>query len=203
MNRPKIEDVETHQKARIEKYRTWLDEKADHLRLHTTANGWSAWPLTGSYVVKLISVRQSVRDAAEESRKSAAQREKDWQNRQNRWEIERKQADLTAAFLQEVASKVFAPAFEGLGLAVLPDLAAALNVNIDDDDIPEDRSGRLAYYCRCAAFGVLTSQLPYAERKLGAAHAAAHLEGVALTWGVQLPGDWGEIAKGYEVATDE
>lgn len=181
--------------ASREQYQKWLAKKAGHLRLRIKYQEYSVFAYTDSNCVQLISVRPEVAKHKQAEREEDAQRDESRQAQSKAWELENQNRRQSWAFIERVASVVFAPAFAPLGIGVLEGMTVAMNDDLQDLPVSGIRR-KEALQCR-VAHRELRILVNWSQLKDGPIAVADHLEGVAKAWGVKLPDDWMDQAHDF------
>lgn len=151
---------------------------------------YSANWLTGSRRIKVLDVSAAVKEQiAQEAQKKQAIEARS-QEEQRLREIGQENRPKTVAFLEQVAVEVFAQAFAEIK-SIAPILALfSLSEQEAFGKEPLTRSEKLAQLRRKLADRALDNIVRWDMQMKGPLVAAEHLQGVAATWGVQLPEDW-------------
>lgn len=102
-------------------------------------------------------------------------------------------------FVWDQAAALFGEVFKGLSLGVLDDLRTPCRAPKGCDFDTLSPQARAAYMLLYARYDDDLADAPYHARTITPVQdAARHLQGVAKAWGVKLPGDWLDLAAGYE-----
>jgi ParB/RepB/Spo0J family partition protein len=161
-----------------EDWQTWLDEKADHLRLRPYYSEYSPNRLTGSHLVQLISVRPEIAEAKDAETQRVLNQDAIWDNRSRRQRS-------SCSFVKEVAIHSFLPIVNGIKDGPMQVIARVFG----NDDIDSRKS---------FVHRLLFALIPFSTLNQGPAETAKYLAGVAKEAGVKLPPDWQDIADGFE-----
>jgi ParB family chromosome partitioning protein len=180
------------------------DSADPNLRLGLVDEKYSRDWLTERKLIAVFDVSAEARAKEAEKLAKAAARVEEERNRDANRETEQENSEQARRFLNEVALDCFAVAFAKLDNIGLMMALARVNDG-GADDLP--RSKKLQLLRRHLAARVLDHVLGWQEKKQGAVFVANGLQGVATSWGVQLPEDWMETAARYAeavaVETDE
>ena len=195
----------TAAKARNAANQARYDSADRNLRLGLVDEKYSRDWLTERKLIAVFDVSAEARAKKAEKLAKAAARVEEERNRDANRETARKNNEKARAFFRDVAPGCFSVAFSKL------DNVGALMavVALDADDFKEDtsRAEKLRVLRESLARAGIGRGLSWKDFEEGPEHIARHLQGVATTWGVQLPEDWMATAARYAeavaVETDE
>lgn len=163
------------------------------------------WAKDGYYGVSWLTKQDCicVLDVSPEARAKAAAEKQGVLEAQNRnanasaeRDLANKRYEQSNIFLKTEAMPVFAQATSKLeSIGFMLDFLRHHQLDLDDD---APRAEKLRVLREHLAHLALNNAMPYGIRQDGPLALAKHLEGVAKTWGVTLPGDWMERAANYE-----
>jgi len=181
-----FEDADSWNRASV--FNDWFASRKDFLRLRIKCQS-NDHRLTDHALVQLISVgAESIQYVTkmQEAGKSKAAADR---IRAEEDAARRRRREQTEQFLVQAAAPIFAQAFKGLKRGVL--LALAEHVGYGSIDEKEDAAVVLAIR--------ILGRMHAIRRDEGPAAAARHLQGVATSWGLELPGDWLDIAARFAI----
>jgi ParB/RepB/Spo0J family partition protein len=187
-----IFEVGSDDYARKDTFTKWYEARKSFLRLRLHKTGWFD-NFTGCSLVQLISIGDEsmalvsrIKGAKNaEAEKERIQKE-EYQARQRR-------VGQSEAFIDQIAVPVFGNVFRPLKRGVLIILASMVFYGHEvsaDDDAAHELARRL-----------LRRQTNSETCVAGPVAVAKHLRGVAKSWGLDLPGDWLELAEKFENET--
>jgi len=182
-----------------EKMDKLVKEKHADLRLRPHRNDYSTHRWTESHHVQVILVGTGAK-AQKEQEQKAKTSEKSRENDRNRvWKLESQRRDASQKFQEEIANPVFALAFKEMtNIHVMAALVGAVPPKKDD------KKGEVLKALRIRlADNALDRVIGWEKRKEGPVVVAKHLKGVATTWGIKLPDDFLDAAKGFEPVSVE
>lgn len=181
-----------------------LFEKRDpNLRLRIKPQQYDH-AFTGSEIIQLVTIAPEAFKAAKEEKKGGSDHGSQAEQRKQ-WEREQKLQDASYKFQETEAEPLFATLLSGIdNLGFLMAMA-----NMTDRDFEREENGEKKltrkeklYRCRIGIIhDVLDNATDYESREEGPTATARFLEGIAKSWGLDLPGDWLERAKRYEPET--
>lgn len=187
--------------------------KNPHLRLHVKAQSHEH-AHTGSPIVQLVTVEpakiQAEKELDEEvaGKRGRTETDKDRVEREKRWKHAQALQQASEKFQENEAEPVFATLLNGLkNLGFL--MAMAL---LDERDMEREEKEKGKKFtreeklqrCRIEIIStILDNEADYEDMEQGPVVFADHLQGLATTWGLELPADWLETAKGYEPEKEE
>ena len=172
--------------------------KDPNLRLHIKP-GQYEHPYTKSEIVEVVTIAPKAVEKQKAVKRGERNKEDD-EERERRWKNERALRDASSKFLEAEVTPAFGhllDAVDNLGF-----LMAMAGIG-DDDFEPEEgekaptRKEKLTQ-CRLVIVAeALEHTINYSTRDKGPVQVAEHYQGVAKTWGVDLPADWLEKAASY------
>jgi ParB family chromosome partitioning protein len=140
---------------------------------------------TDSYLVQAIVVGKTAQKLIEKRKKENAERNvaTDNSERERRWKIE--SSNRTASDkLIHLAAPIFAAAFQSLGAAPIKALLGG-----------GERKDKVEALRVQLAERALNTELPWKFKENGPIASGKHLQGVAKTWGIDLPKEWMDRAQ--------
>jgi ParB/RepB/Spo0J family partition protein len=186
----------------------WSDDGKKHaklveandpdLRLQPHKNDYSEHKWTNSPLVRVILVGAKVAATKEKKAEASNSRQAEEEKQRKRDELERARNEASRKFLKDYAVKLFGVAFKGL--ENIPAMCALARVNAPKKDAKKaDVLSAIHAELASDALNNLNG-LDWQLYRSGPVALAKFLSKVALTWGVKLPADFMEVAKGYEPA---
>lgn len=174
---------------RRQDFERWFEKKEKFLRLRLKSSQY-AHSFTKSHLVQLISVGPASLKRLKQAKEAASSQEAADRIRRETEAQQKQVREQSEAFLKTVAIPVFAQVFKPLKRGVLLDLARNISYyNVDESAADMAASVVSRLFENRMVSGNLRYQGPVA--------VAEHLAGVAITWGIELPSDWMEIARRY------
>jgi ParB/RepB/Spo0J family partition protein len=177
----------------LKQYQKWIAEKAYHLRLKVAYREYSEHTLTNSYVVTVISIRPEAIKKIKAAKEREAHRGEENRNQQDIWKQERERLDASERFIKDVAAPTFSNVLnplENVGL-----LEWLVDNGQTVQKLPKERKAKLAKLRVIIMSRWLENHSDYQTKKQGPVAVAAWLQGLATSFGVQLPADWLKIAE--------
>jgi ParB/RepB/Spo0J family partition protein len=183
------------------KQKKWWEEKHKGLRLMLKKASYRH-DYTRSGTVMAVMTGTTARKTLQAERKRREQ-EKNRLDFNTRWQINQQRQDLSNEqvyrFVWDQAAALFGDVFKGLSLGVLDDLRTHCRAPKGYDFDTLSPQARAAYMLLYARYDDDLTTDPYRANTITPVQdAARHLQGVAKAWGVKLPGDWLDVAAGYE-----
>jgi ParB-like chromosome segregation protein Spo0J len=186
-----MDEYKRHQKL--------VESKDANLRLASHKSEYSAHSFTDSHHIRVVLVGEGAK-AIKETRQEAADKERQKQQaRELQWKLERERRAASDKFLEQYAQALFAAAFKEL--TNLPAMCALVGANPPKKDAK--KNGALNEIRKRMADRALSNSVGWQQLEKGPIATAKHLQGVATTWGVKLPADFLEAAKGFEPVSAE
>jgi ParB/RepB/Spo0J family partition protein len=184
----------------------WQDDYEQHaklvkdqdpdLRLQSHNSGqYSAHAWTDSYAVRLVLVGKKVESKKEREQAKKERQQTQHENQQRQWQLEGIRRDAADKFTREYAFAFFAIVFKEL--THVQAMSAFTQAKPKKDVKKADVLTALRMVMAIHAIE-RTSGYSYSLRQRGPTAMAKYLQGVATSWGVKLPKDFLDVAKGYE-----
>lgn len=173
-----------------------VEKKDPCLRLQPHKDGYSGHKWTESHRIRVIMVGEKAQAAKEKKSDNRSREQQEQAARERQWQLDSLRSDASRKFAREYAISFLGPAFAELtNVAALCALAGEKMPRKDakKKDVLANLHRELAFRAvdRLGGFN-------YMLLKQGPAAVAKFLQGVAATWGIKLPADFLDIAKGYE-----
>lgn len=170
------------------------------LRLQPHKNDYSNHKWTNSALCRVILVGARVTAAKEKKAEANTTAHQAEEQRRQRDELERARNAASRTFLQDYATHLFSVAFKGL--ENIPAMCALARVHTPKKAKKSEMLTALYVELANDALHNLNGLDWQLERK-GPVAVAKFLEKVAAEWGVKLPKDFMDVAKGYEPVAAE
>jgi hypothetical protein len=168
------------------------------LRLQAHKSEYSNHKWTESRFCRLILVGKTAEAVKKKKRDAGANEQAREEERRRQYQLEQARRDGAQKFAREYASPLFAVAFKEMTHVVAMCALAGVGMpkkNIKKADVLADLRRRLADKALRNLDG-----LSWSLFEKGPLAVAKYLQKVATTWGVKLPGDFMDVAKGFEPA---
>ncbi len=164
------------------------------LRLKTDpqSTSYSSTPVINSHVVQLLDTSPEAIKELHKNALDAKEQERRFEHAQEC----RKNCEKSRVFLRDSAAAIFAPALAGIKSK---GTLSALYRRMIHEDAGEMSANDMR---RGIIYSVLDDEVEYEQMEQGTVAVARHLQGVATTWGVELPDDWLEIAARFDAPSD-
>lgn len=177
--------------------RSWLNrinKKEPSLRLAVRGNHWNGYPKTKHHLIAIVDVSGEAKKRVQQRRAATRQGSSndDWNSPENVAKRQRaEQLRRAGEQLIETVYPIFGQAFEPLKNI------AAMEALVYEKTKPSlPKAKRLEILHRSLAERALEDVVPYGLDDQGPVVIARFFEKLAVTWGVKLPKDWMERAKG-------
>jgi ParB-like partition proteins len=176
-----------------------VQDKHPDLRLQPHRNDYSEHCWTNSNHVRVILVGNGAKSKKEQEQKAKAAESSRDNDRDRQWRLQNQRRDASQKFQDEIANPIFAVAFKEMtNLFVMAALVGAVPPKKADKKTDVLKALRIRL-----ADNALDHVIGWDKRQEGPVVVAKHLKGVATTWGVKLPDDFLDTAKGFEPVTAE
>jgi ParB/RepB/Spo0J family partition protein len=183
------------------KHAKLVESNDPDLRLQPHKNDYSEHKWTGSNLVRVVLVGKKVTEIKAKKREESSSGYAEEEARRKQEEMERALLEASRKFAAEYVFKIFAVAFKDM--ENIPALCALVNVHAVSKKAK--KADVLAELHEALARSAMNNMNGYDWRllKKGPGACAKYLQGVATTWGVKLPADFAEVAKGYAPVSAE
>lgn len=190
-----------------------VQAKNPHLRLQIKAQSYDH-AHTGSPIVQLVTVDPKQIQAAKEqdekvsSMRGRTESDKDREEREKRWKRQRALQEASEKFSENEAEPIFATLLNGLkNLGFLMALSRLDERDMEREEKEKEKKltrEEKQQRCRIEIISAIIEDVAdYEILQQGPVVYADHLQGLAKTWGLELPADWMELAGKYEPEKEE
>jgi ParB/RepB/Spo0J family partition protein len=176
------------------KHEALVKAKDASLRIAPHKSDYQEQKFTNSHFARVIITGEKAKVEKQKKQDTKSREETSHKDRERQWKLENERRDASYKFKKEYALPFFATAFSPM--TNLPALAALAGEDLPKKDPKKKET--LARLHRSLAHKAINELSDYRDTEKGPTSYAKHLQGIATTWGVKLPADFIEVAKGYE-----